>query len=325
VSTLVRLCASTDLAAAADALAAALADYPWTRHVIPDDDYPARLRALQYLYLSHAYQHGAVAVVDDGSGVIALLPPDAPGPDDNVLEQVMALHGDRLDRLAHRRSSGDDWTLETLGVHPNVQGRGAGGALLERGLAEATRRGARAVRLETSSEDNVRLYERHGFRVAGRSDLPQGPTVWTMRAVMAEAGVAAPSAQEAAVGASVDEALEQYLRATNSHDFSQVAAGLAADAVYFFGDATCVGLPAVQEYFEQTWATIPDERYWAEDIAWTARSPHVAAVTYSYHWSGTLPTGPASGSGRATNIFVSTPQGWRLCHEHLSAHPSSLG
>lgn len=182
MSTSVRLCTPADLNLAARTLTAAFTDYPWTRHVIPDDDYLRRLHALQRLYLAHALQNGITAVVDDGSGVIALLPPGAPDPDHHILEQIMTLHGDRLDRLPQETSSHGDWTLETLRVHPQAQGRGAGGALLEFGLALAARRGARAIRLETSSQDNVRLYERHGFQVTGRRDLPDGPSVWTMRA-----------------------------------------------------------------------------------------------------------------------------------------------
>jgi ketosteroid isomerase-like protein len=179
------------------------------------------------------------------------------------------------------------------------------------------------VRLETSSERNVRLYERHGFRVTGRRDIPHGPSVWAMRAEtpgdVSHAGTAGRGAT--APGPTADEALDRYLQATNTHDFSQVAPLLAPDAVYFFGDATCTGLAEVQEYFERTWETIPDERYWAEDITWTARSAQVAVATYTYRWNGTLPTGPASGAGRATNVLVADETGWRLSHEHLSGLP----
>lgn len=318
----VRLCTPADLPVAADTLAAAFTDYPWTRYVVPEDDYASRLRDLQHLYLTHAQQHGVVAVVHDGSGVIALLPPDAPDPDDEVLEQVMTLHGDRLDRLARPTPPHEDWVLETVGVRPDAQGRGVGAELLRFGLAEAARRGARAVRLETSSDRNVRLYERHGFRTTDRGDRPDGPPVWTMRTVTDDAApVLPPGHGTPSAARSADEALSRYLEATNSHDFSQVAPLLVPDAVYFFGDATCTGRAEVQAYFERTWETIPDERYWAEDITWTARSTQVAVATYTYRWTGTLPTGPASGAGRATNVLVADGQGWRLCHEHLSGLP----
>lgn len=118
-------------------------------------------------------------------------------------------------------------------------------------------------------------------------------------------------------------ALEQYLDATNSHDFDQVARILAPQPVYFFGDATCIGRAAVRDYFERTWALIPDERYWAEDIEWVAHGSDAAVAIYTYRWSGTVQGSPANGSGRATNAFVKTGDGWRLVHEHLSALATS--
>jgi ketosteroid isomerase-like protein len=113
-------------------------------------------------------------------------------------------------------------------------------------------------------------------------------------------------------------ALEQYLDATNSHDFDQVARILVPEPVYFFGDATCVGQAAVRSYFERTWALIPDERYGAEDVEWVVDGHDAAVAIYTYRWSGTVQGAPASGAGRATNAFVKTPEGWRLAHEHLS-------
>lgn len=175
-----RLAAPDDLAPAAETLAQAFAHYPWTRHVIPEDGYAERLLTLQHLYLSHAHRHGMVAVTAGRDGVIALLPPDAPDPDDAAVEQIVALHGDRIGRLTSGSTPNDGWTLETLGVRPAAQGRRLGSALLGFALDEAGRRGARTVGLETSDERNVRLYERHGFHVTGRRDHPEGPPVWHM-------------------------------------------------------------------------------------------------------------------------------------------------
>ncbi|MEH6821249.1 MAG: GNAT family N-acetyltransferase [Dietzia psychralcaliphila] len=175
-----RLASADDLAPAAETLAQAFAHYPWTRHVIPEEGYDERLLALQHLYLAHAHQNGIVAVTRDRDGVIALLPPDAPEPGDAAVEQIVALHGDRIGRLTNEATPHDGWTLETLGVRPAAQGRRLGSALLGFALDEAGRRGARTVRLETSDERNVRLYERHGFHVSGRLDHPEGPPVWLM-------------------------------------------------------------------------------------------------------------------------------------------------
>ncbi|MCK8478288.1 GNAT family N-acetyltransferase [Microbacterium aurugineum] len=180
----VRRATTADLGAAADTLAEAFEGYPWTRHVLPEDDYEERLRALQLLYLRYAQAHGIVAVTDACDGVIALLPPDAPEPDDDMVEQIVALHGDRLDRLAQPPAPSDAWKLETLGVRPASQGRGIAAALLEFALAVIAERGAREVCLETSDPRNVRLYARHGFRVVSHSESAEDPPIWHMSAAL---------------------------------------------------------------------------------------------------------------------------------------------
>uniref|UniRef100_UPI0036548503 GNAT family N-acetyltransferase n=1 Tax=Nocardiopsis sp. NPDC058631 TaxID=3346566 RepID=UPI0036548503 len=191
MTSFLRLGAPQDLDTVVDTLVAAFDDYPWTRYVIPEDDYTSRLHGLQHLYLNHALNHGIVAVSEDGEGVVALLPPDASEPGEETLERIITLYGDRIDRLAgadQRSVDPDDWSLETLGVHPDHQGKGLGGALIEFGLDAAGRQGARAVRLETSEERNVSLYQRYGFRITDRSQPPGGPPVWTMRTVLDTTG-----------------------------------------------------------------------------------------------------------------------------------------
>ena len=179
-----RLASVDDLPTCADTLAAAFEDYPWTRHVIPEEDYRGRLHDLQLLYLEHAHEHGIVALSGGGEGVIALLPPDCAEPAPEMIEQIVRLHGDRIDRLGHADASPGAWRLETLGVHPNSQGRGIASALLTFALAEAARRGGAAVTLETSDPRNVRLYERHGFRIDTHTSAGDGPPVWRMRAAL---------------------------------------------------------------------------------------------------------------------------------------------
>lgn len=180
----VRIATPGDLIVAADVLAVAFHDYPWTRHVIPEEGYGERLREIQHLYLSHALDQGFVAVAGDIDGVIALLPPHPGAPVDDLIGRIVELHGDRIDRLGQgspEHHDDESWTLETLGVGPDSQGRGIGGALITFALREAAGRGARAVRLETSDERNVRLYERHGFLVTGVNEVPDAPPVWSMQ------------------------------------------------------------------------------------------------------------------------------------------------
>ncbi len=298
-----------DLDAAADTLAEAFEQYPWTRWVVPERGYSERLRQLQRIYLKHAHQHGFVGADADLSGVVAVLPPDAPDPGEEIIAQIVALHGERIERISTSTLAPDPdaWSLETLGVRPDAQGHGLGGELVRFALLEAGRRGARTIRLETSDERNVRLYERCGFRVTRHLEQEHAPMLWSLEARLTT-GTAA-------------DALHEYLMATNSHDFENVARVLTKDPSYFFGDSERRGLPDVREYFERAWDAVPDERYWAEDVEWVAVTEGAATATYTYRWVGTRSGSPVSGSGHATNAFVRTGIGWRLAHEHLSTTP----
>ena len=75
----------------------------------------------------------------------------------------------------------EHWYLAVLGVDPSSQGRGFGPHLMAPVLERCDREGTPAY-LETDTEQNVALYERHGFRVTGELTLPGGaePPVWLM-------------------------------------------------------------------------------------------------------------------------------------------------
>ncbi len=70
--------------------------------------------------------------------------------------------------------------LAVLGIEPEYQGRGFGGALVQPVLTCCDREGVPAY-LESSKRRNVVLYERHGFKVVEELRLPQdGPPIWRM-------------------------------------------------------------------------------------------------------------------------------------------------
>lgn len=67
-----------------------------------------------------------------------------------------------------------------LGTRPEWQRRGIGSALMRPVLETCDREGVPAY-LEATSEDNKRLYLRHGFHVTGEIALPpDGPSIWPM-------------------------------------------------------------------------------------------------------------------------------------------------
>ncbi len=66
-----------------------------------------------------------------------------------------------------------------MGVEPNAQGSGLGGALMRHAVARCDDEGAMAF-LESSNPRNVSLYERHGFEAMGQIQIGAGPLVTPM-------------------------------------------------------------------------------------------------------------------------------------------------
>jgi len=70
--------------------------------------------------------------------------------------------------------------LRYVGVAPEAQGKGWGGAIVRAGVARAAEKGL-GVLLETATESNVAIYTRLGFEITEEWDVPDGgPHFWTM-------------------------------------------------------------------------------------------------------------------------------------------------
>lgn len=75
---------------------------------------------------------------------------------------------------------GPHWYLAFIGVEPSHQGRGIESPLLEPVEREASHNGVPCY-LDTMNENNLPLYERHGFKVTHEGYVPKGgPKVWSM-------------------------------------------------------------------------------------------------------------------------------------------------
>ncbi|MGD8190851.1 YybH family protein [Brevibacillus ginsengisoli] len=117
-----------------------------------------------------------------------------------------------------------------------------------------------------------------------------------------------------------EKAFEQYIEATNSHDFNNVRKLLHEKAVYWFSNKTCTTLGEIQSYFENSWDVVQEEVYSARDVQWLTADETSATCIYTYHYQGYHKGEFVSGSGRATNIFTKVDGGeWKLIHEHLSS------
>lgn len=179
-------------------LGRAFLDYPLMRYAMPDD--ARRLRATTSLYgaiLSDCLSHGEVFGTAGCAAVACWLPPGTtvPGLARQLRAGIAALpfrfgvRGLRrlldYDRVAvelhHRYAPEPHWYLAAIGVDTDRQRQGLGSRLLEPQLARADREGIPCY-LDTHRESNVRLYERHGFRVTWEGPAPGHPvTVWSMR------------------------------------------------------------------------------------------------------------------------------------------------
>jgi ribosomal protein S18 acetylase RimI-like enzyme len=188
----VRAATPEDLPAAAAVLAAAFADYPWTRWTVDGRDHVERIRGLQLLALERVGLPSGqvwVATADDAVVSVAAWTEDAVVPShvwDEMDAEVRVLEGDRhaASRAAELacqplRPTIRHRILGTVGTHPDHQRRGIAAALLAPGLRACEAAGVTAY-LETSTAANVSFYERLGFEVTGRVDITAGPTVWAM-------------------------------------------------------------------------------------------------------------------------------------------------
>lgn len=134
-----------------------------------------------------SFEHGTAYVSADLCGAALWLPPGV-SPNGQALEEVFreTAKPEHLDDLLATFEEMDKchpeephWHLAIIGVEPNAQGTGLGGALMRHALARCDEEGALAY-LESSNPRNISLYERHGFEVMGEIQVGSGPLVTPM-------------------------------------------------------------------------------------------------------------------------------------------------
>ena len=181
-------------AAASAVLARAFFDDPAWVWLIPDPDRRGRL--LQPLFragfdVTAADVWGTVGTV---LGAARWLPPGRPALRVAATLRALVSTPLRLGRstgsfLAYGRSvelmrtevaGGAHWYLAGIGVDPDAQRQGIGGALLGPGLEGAARQQLPVVLL-TNNEANLSFYREHGFEVVREGETPKGgPPAWAM-------------------------------------------------------------------------------------------------------------------------------------------------
>jgi ribosomal protein S18 acetylase RimI-like enzyme len=179
----VRLADDAEVPALARTLALAHHDYPWAVWAFPHADRFELLVKLFTLDAQIAVRIETAWVVDDGDCVAIWSPPSTVSIDGSTREFVAAAHEEQsaiIDGLisggAARLAAADAltrphhpsvpyWYLGTVGTRPDRRGRGLATSVLQPVLDRCDAQRTVAC-LETSSDDNVRLYERLGFASA---------------------------------------------------------------------------------------------------------------------------------------------------------------
>jgi ribosomal protein S18 acetylase RimI-like enzyme len=177
-------------------VARAFEDDPMFAWVFPDPQHrPRSLQVLNRVPLRYAMRYGHVAHSHDAKAVAIWIPPGQAVSIGGMARfglltvpfrigfrafGTFAGANDVMGKIHKTRVPEPHWYLLIVAVDPELQGHGAGTALLKEGLARADQSNQPCY-LETSNERNVPFYERFGFKVITKVPLgPGGPPGWAM-------------------------------------------------------------------------------------------------------------------------------------------------
>ncbi len=184
--------------AAAVVLSRAFQEDAGTAYMIPE--MVARSRGLPFLFaplVRYTLANGEAYTTENTDAVALWLPPGNTTPTnegmgqagigdaaqelgDVAMGRVMNLSS-YLEIIHTQEMPGPHWRLFFLGVEPERQGQGVGGALIQPMLARIAEAGMSAY-LDTFEERTVPFYERQGFRVVAEGEAPDSAVhVWAMR------------------------------------------------------------------------------------------------------------------------------------------------
>jgi GNAT superfamily N-acetyltransferase len=134
-----------------------------------------------------SFEHRTACISSDFCGAALWLPPGV-NLNGEPLEKVFRRTADpkhlddllgTFEKMEEWHPDEPHWYLPIIGVEPNAQGRGLGGALLRHAVARCDREKVIAY-LESSNPRNITLYERHGFECMGEIRVGAGPLVTPM-------------------------------------------------------------------------------------------------------------------------------------------------
>jgi ribosomal protein S18 acetylase RimI-like enzyme len=185
------------LETAAETLAEAFLDDPMFIWLFPDEDTRrSRLLRMNRVPLEFGLRYARVSQTDQGRGVAIWLPPGVTLTPTRMVRSGMlgvpmatglrplarfAAANGVMEKVKARAVSAPYWQLLIVAVHPDLQGRGCGRALVSDGL-EQVDKAALTSYLDTSKPSNIGFYQGLGFEVVEEAVLGQeGPPAWGMR------------------------------------------------------------------------------------------------------------------------------------------------
>lgn len=187
-SSRVRIATREEMTRSIACVVTAFATDPLARFLWPaPQDYLRAMPQCIQAYATGSLKHRCALVSEDFGGTAFWLPPGA-GYDTGALETLFkaTVEAGRLDdvlasfeQMEKWRPKEPHWYLTFIGVEPNAQGRGLGGALMSHGVSQCDRVGQLAY-LESTNPRNISLYERHGFEVVGEIRVGRAPVLTPM-------------------------------------------------------------------------------------------------------------------------------------------------
>jgi ribosomal protein S18 acetylase RimI-like enzyme len=167
------------LAFAADPVARWMYRVPdqYLRHV------PRLFRALG----AGSFEAGAAYRSADGAGVAIWFPPGVHGDNalaeaaiaDSVVGDMQGEVGSVFELTEHYRPSEPHWYLSLIGVEAVHRNKGYGATLLAHALRQCDSE-HRAAYLWSSNQQNISLYQRHGFEVVTTIQIGSSPPIFPM-------------------------------------------------------------------------------------------------------------------------------------------------
>ena len=118
----------------------------------------------------------------------------------------------------------------------------------------------------------------------------------------------------------ITEEFGAYMKAINTHSFSQIVKLLHEKAVFCYSGQMKTEIEQVKIFHENFWNTVNDSKWWATDVELIYSDCKCQVYTYQYNYSGYVDGKYVEGNGRSTDVFAnnSLTGRWELLHEHSS-------